>query len=155
MTTVASRTFRSTPQRDACQTWDAIVKILTQGRPAHKDLLAASGVASSIIADQAPKSAPIIVTCNGPRTRIYCVYDDDAIESSGGDENPLGFNPLEGEWKISLPCHPEDLSWVQASLAKIGNRITARDLATGLSDDNQASPKITPLVLNRERFLNP
>lgn len=32
MTTVVSRTFRSSPQRDALQTWDAIVELLTQGK---------------------------------------------------------------------------------------------------------------------------
>src|SRR3546814_224340 len=82
MTTVARRTFSSTPQRDAHQTWTAIVDLLTQGNTgaARSDLLAVSGVAASVIADQAPKDAPIVVTCDGPRTRIYCLYDDDALE---------------------------------------------------------------------------
>jgi len=34
MTTVVSRTFRSSPHRDALQTWDAIVELLTS-RTAH------------------------------------------------------------------------------------------------------------------------
>src|SRR3546814_5002009 len=65
MTTVARRTFSSTPQRDAHQTWTAIVDLLTQGNTgaARSDLLAVSGVAASVIADQAPKDAPIVVTC--------------------------------------------------------------------------------------------
>lgn len=84
MSTVASRTFASTPKRDAAQTWAAIVDLLTQGRSgaARNELLAVSGVVASIIADQAAKEAPIVVTCDGPRTRIYCLYDDDAVESS-------------------------------------------------------------------------
>src|SRR3546814_14772502 len=86
MTTVARRTFSSTPQRDAHQTWTAIVDLLTQGNTgaARSDLLAVSGVAASVIADQAPKDAPIVVTCDGPRTRIYCLYDDARSEGSRG-----------------------------------------------------------------------
>lgn len=129
MSTVASRTFASTPKRDAAQTWIAIVDVLTQDRsgPARNELLSVSGVAASIIADQAPKNAPIVVTCDGPRTRIYCLYDDDAVEGSDSNEDPLGFDPLEGDWRVSLPCLKEDLSWVQGALTKRSTRITARE----------------------------
>src|SRR6266567_5295284 len=114
MTTVASRTFRSTPHRDAAQTWSAIVDLLTQGRTGdvRNELIAVSGIASSVIADQAPKTAAIVVTCDGPRTRIYCVYDDDALDDSEENEDTLGFDALKGDWRISLPCQAEDLSWV-------------------------------------------
>jgi hypothetical protein len=103
VSTVASRIFASTPKRDAAATWAAIVDLLTQGRagPARNELLAVSGVAASIIADQAPKDAPIVVTCDGPRTRIYCIYDDDAIEGSDANEGALGFDPLNGDWQVS------------------------------------------------------
>jgi hypothetical protein len=129
VSTVASRTFASTPKRDAAATWAAIVDLLTQGRsgPARNELLAVSGVAASIIADQAPKEAPIVVTCDGPRTRIYCFYDDDAIEGSDANEDALGFDPLEGDWRVSLACLKDDLSWVQAALKKHSTRITARE----------------------------
>jgi hypothetical protein len=96
MTTVAKRTFRSNPQRDALETWIAIVDSLTQGRSgdSRTELLAIGGVAASIIAEQAPKDAAIVVTCDGPRTRIYCLYDDEAIEGSDANEDVLGFDPL-------------------------------------------------------------
>lgn len=129
MSTVASRTFASTPSRDAAETWSAIVDLLTQGRnsPARNELLAVLGVAASIIADQMPKDAPIVVTCDGPRTRIYCLYDDYAIEGSDANEDVLGFDPLEGDWRVSLPCPMDDLSWVQGALKKHSTRISARD----------------------------
>jgi hypothetical protein len=128
VSTVASRTFASTPKRDAAETWAAIVDLLTQGRngAARNELLAVLGVAASLIADQAPKDAPIVVTCDGPRTRIYCFYDDDAIEGSDANEDALGFDPLEGDWRVSLPCPTDDLSWVQRALKKHSTRITAR-----------------------------
>ena len=80
MTSLVSRTFTSTPGRDAMATWTAIVDLLTKGRStsARNELLAVSGVAASVIADHAPKDHAIVVTCDGPRTRIYCIYDDDA-----------------------------------------------------------------------------
>lgn len=134
MTTVARRTLRSSPYRDASATWAAIVDLLTQGRgaDARAELTAVTGVAASIIADQAPRAAPITITCEGPRTRIYCTYDEDALDGSGANEDSLGFDPLQGEWRLSLPCAEDDLSWVQSALKKQSTRITARDINTKL-----------------------
>jgi hypothetical protein len=127
MTTVVSRTFASTPKRDAASTWAAIVELLTQGKnsAARNELVAVSGIAASTIADQAPKDHPIVVTCDGPRTRIYCIYDDDAIDGSDANEDPLGFDPLDGDWRISLPCTKDDRAWEQGALKKHSTRITA------------------------------
>lgn len=129
MTTVASRTLRSSPHRDAHQTWMAIVDLLVQGKTdgARAELIAVAGVAASIIADQVPREAPIIVTCDGPRTRIYCLYGDDALDNSDANEGALGFPPLKGDWRVSLPCLAEDLDWVRKALATHGARITARE----------------------------
>ncbi|MBG6595977.1 hypothetical protein I5I64_00350 [Pseudomonas aeruginosa] len=140
MTTVVSRTFRSSPHRDALQTWDAIVELLTQGKEtaARKELKAVAGVAASLISDQAPKGAPIVATCDGPRTRIYCLFDEDAIEGSDASEDPLGFEPLKGEWAISLPCPKEQLGWVQSALKKHSSRVSARDLEQGIATEEKA-----------------
>lgn len=156
MSTVASRTFKSTPERDAARTWTAIVDLLTQGRigDACTELLAVAGVAASVIADQAPKRAAITVTCDGPRTRIYCLYDDDAVEGSDANEDSLGFDPLKGDWRISLPCLADDLAWVQGALKKHSTRITARDVdATVSSADEEAAEKSQALVFDMKGFL--
>ncbi|MFP9230749.1 hypothetical protein [Pectobacterium cacticida] len=141
MTTVVSRTFRSSPHRDALQTWDAIVELLTQGKDstARKELKAVAGVAASLISDQAPKGAPIVATCDGPRTRIYCLFDEDAINGSGASEDSLGFEPLKGEWAVSLPCPKEQLAWVQSALKKHSSRISARDLEQGFATEEKAT----------------
>jgi hypothetical protein len=156
MTTVVSRTFRSTPHRDAAQTWSLIVELLTHGRngQTRNELLAVAGIASSVIADHAPKTAPIVVKCDGPRTRIYCVYDEDAIDDSE-NESALGFDPLKGDWRISLPCQADDLAWIQAALKKHSNRITARDLATGFAENEEAGSGKAEIVLDPEGFLRP
>jgi len=158
MTTVARRTFRSNPQRDALQTWIAIVDLLTQGRTgdSRTELLAIGGVAASIIAEQAPKDAAIVVTCDGPRTRIYCLYDDEAIEGSDANEDVLGFDPLKGDWRMSLPCPADDLGWVQGALKKHSTRITARDRDTPLSEDASATATVMRaqgLVFDPKGFL--
>ena len=156
MTTVVRRTFRSNPQRDALQTWTAIVDLLTQGKTgaARTELLAVGGVAASVIAEQAPKDAAIVVTCDGPRTRVYCLYDDDAIEGSDANEDALGFDPLKGDWRVSLPCPADDLGWVQGALKKHSTRITARDRDTPMSEDTSATTaKAQGLVLDPKGFL--
>lgn len=154
MTTVVSRTFRSSPHRDALQTWDAVVELLTQGKDgdARTQLKAVAGVAASLISDQAPKDAPIVATCDGPRTRIYCLFDEDAIDGSDASEHALGFEPLKGDWAVSLPCPTDELTWVQAALKKSSNRITARDMAQGIATDDQAT-NAQALSLNLEGFL--
>jgi hypothetical protein len=153
-TTVASRTFRSIPYRDAGATWNAIVELLTKGvaSEARRQLLAVAGVASSLIADDTPGSAPILVACDGPRTRIYCVYDDDALDSSAGNEDALGFDPLKGDWSMSLPCAKEELTWVTNALKQHSTRITARDLASGIAS-GAGSGKAEEMTLNVEGFL--
>jgi hypothetical protein len=155
MTTVASRTFRSTPHRDAAATWTAIVDLLTQGRTgaARSELLAVLGTAASIIADQAPRDAPILVTCDGPRTRIYCIYDEDAVEGSDASEDALGFDPLKGDWRVSLPCIAEDLAWIQKSLAQKSTRITARGPDEAAAADQSARAMAAPLIIDPKGFL--
>lgn len=153
MSTVASRTFVSTPGRDAARTWTAVVDVLTRGQAgaARDELLSVSGIAASVIADQAPKKTAIVVTCDGPRTRIYCLYDDDAVEGSDANEEPLGFDPLRGDWRVSLPCTTDDLAWVQRALKKHGDRVTARDLDSALGSDH--AEKAQALVLDAAGFL--
>lgn len=158
MTTVVRRTFGSTPHRDAGETWRAIVELLTQGKTGAKrdELLAVHGVASSIIADKAPKDAAIVVTCDGPRTRIYCVYDEDAIDGSGANEDALGFDPLDGDWRVSLPCEANDLAWVQGALKKHSERITARDKSEKTKAETASSSEgAAALVFDPKGFLSP
>ena len=128
MATVARRTFRSSPHRDALATWAAISDLLTRKNTgAKQELDSVAGIASSLIVDKACEVSPIIVSCDGPQTRIYCLYDDDAIDGSDSNEALLGFDPLKGDWSISLPCDPDDLGWVQSALQQKSTRITARD----------------------------
>lgn len=155
MTTVASRIIRSSPHRDTTSTWELIVDVLTQGKAsaARTELIAVAGIASSIIAERAPKDAAIVVTCEGPRTRIYCLYDEDAIDGSDAKEDALGYDPLKGEWAISLPCAEEDLLWVQRALQAKSSRITARDLSSKLGESDNSTAKSQELTVDVKAFL--
>lgn len=156
-TTVARRDFRSVPHRDAAATWAAIVDLLVAGGgdPAkQRELMSVSGVASSVIADQGPQASPIVVTCDGPRTRIYCSYDDDAMDDSSSNESRLGFDALEGDWQVSLPVAEEDLAWVQSALKKSTSRVVARDKDSGIEVEKKAhAAASSALVLDVEGFM--
>jgi hypothetical protein len=138
MSTVARRTF-STPVRDALSTWNAIVDVLAPGasHPARKELTSVAGIAASIISDRAPKDHAIVATCEGPRTRIYCLFDDDAVDGSDANEAALGYDALKGDWAVSLPCHADDLDWVQRALKQHSARITARELDAAVAADQE------------------
>ena len=156
MATVARRTFRSSPERTTYATWEAISDLLTRSNfAARSELDLVSGVASCIIADRVCKDSPIVIRCDGPQTRIYCLYDDDAIDGAGCNEDSLGFDPLQGDWKISLPCESSDLDWIQTELQKKSGRITARDKSESWSSNasNTSGPG-TPQI-NTEGFMKP
>ena len=157
--TVVKRVVRGPPHRDSVETWDFIVQLLTQGKTSAKrdELLAVAGVASSILTEMAPKDAAIVVECKGPRTRIYCLYDEDAIDGSDAKEDALGFDPLEGEWFISLPCPKDDLAWVERALKAKSTRITARDMTSKLgSESDENSKKATAdFSFDANEFLKP
>jgi hypothetical protein len=156
MANVVSRTFCSSPKRDASETWREIVDVLTKEKSsiARNELLAIAGVASSLISDQCPKDAPIVITCDGPRTRIYCLFGDDAIEGTDANEELISHDPLAGDWKMSLPCSKDDLTWVQSALKNHSNRITARDLETTVeSEQSQNRTQTTSLTVDLKGFL--
>ena len=155
MSTVIRRTFNSTPRRDALSTWRAIVEMLTRGNQgaSRNELLLVEGIVASLIADQTPREAAIVVTCDGPRTRVYCIYDDDAVDGGDANEEPLGYDALQGDWQVSLPCATDDLAWVKDALAKKTSRIVARDLADAVTRSETADAATQALVFDPKGFL--
>ena len=156
MPTVTRRTFRSSPHRDALATWAAISALLTRTNTgAQQELGSVAGIASSVIADKACENSPIIVSCEGPQTRIYCLYDDDAIDGSDANEDVLGFDPLKGDWSISLPCELDDLGWVQSALKQKSERITARDKNETKKQNSSHASQGGELEIDLEGLLKP
>ena len=103
------------------------------------------------------KGSPIVVHGSGPRVRVYCLYDEDAIAGDNAKEDALSFNAMESNWHMSLPCQATDLTWVQAALNKIASRVTARDLATDDVDTEKIEDSSTAKAakVDMEAFLRP
>lgn len=154
MSTIARRVAAS-PVRTASEAWRFITELLSKPDTDGSDeLIAVTGIACSLIADECFKGAPAVVTGSGPQVRVYCIYDEDAIDGTNINENALSFDTTEGDWKMSLPCREEDLDWVTASLQKKSSRITARDMDGDgrAADDRSASLK--QVEVDVEGFLN-
>jgi hypothetical protein len=156
--TVIARRITATPARVASEAWSVIVQLLAPQpeSAARRELLAVTGIASSLIADEAMKFAPVVVYGTGPCVRIYCLYDDDAITGDNANETALAFNATEGDWSMSLPCPVEDLAWVQESLKKQSSRVTARDMATTVEGDKSDPAAATKAIqVDEGAFLRP
>ncbi|NAO51199.1 hypothetical protein [Pseudomonas syringae] len=157
MSSVVRRVIRSSPHRSTSDTWSFIVDLLTKGEQGEKrdELLSVSGVASSIISEQSARDAAIVITCDGPRTRIYCLYDDEALDVGDEKEDRLVHDALKGDWAVSLPCPEDDLVWVQKALKAKSTRITARDLTQSLGEDSTKSQAAadSAFTVDVDRFL--
>ena len=151
--TVVARRFVSIPQRTAIETWREISRLLApkQNSDAARELANVSGIASSLIAREAMRSA-IVVYGSGPRVRIYCLYNDDAIEGDDASESSLAFDPTSGNWHISLPCPEEDLAWVQSALAEKSSHISARDMAEPVDEEVDGGEKRSSATVDLEAF---
>lgn len=154
---VIARRIAATPARPASEAWQVIVDLVApDSSDARTELERASGVAVALIALEAPRESPIAVYGVGPRFRIYCVYDEEAILGEGLSEDALPWSPVAGRWHMSLPCSTEDLAWFQAELAGLSERITARDSTEDAPDNDEepaqkASRELGPV--DREAFL--
>ena len=84
----------------------------------------------------------MVVWGGGPRMRVYCLFDEDAITQDDVNEDPLPKSPTEGDWKMSIPCLPEDVAWSKAKLASVTTRITARSMDEDVADEEPKAASI-------------
>lgn len=152
--TVVSRTVRAIPHRPASETWNFIVDLLapSQGE-ARSELLSVSGTACALIAEEIMTEAAIVVYGAGPRVRIYCLFQEDALENDKASESALSFVPTDGDWKLSFPCPPDDLQWVQKALQARSSRITARHKDAAVEDSDSGDRAKDFLAVDKEAFL--
>jgi hypothetical protein len=155
MSTVLARRVASTPVRTAVETWARIVEIIAPDpeSAARKELAKVAGTACASIASEATKEAPIVIWGGGPRVRVYCVFDEDAITQDGINEDALPKSPTEGDWRMSIPFLAEDVAWSGASLAAVSSRISARSVNDDVGDEEPLAALATPLSINLAEFL--
>jgi len=156
--TVIARTVASSPARRPVETWTVIMNLIAPNQGgARQELEKLSGIAACMISSETTKDDPIVIWGHGPRIRIYCLFGEDAITGDGVNEEPLPACPTEGAWAMSLPCPPEDLSWINEELRKVSTHVTAR--ATGepveAGDTLEGSSQQASSKIDFESFLKP
>jgi len=156
MATVITRHVASTPHRTPGETWEVIASLLApdSSSAARAELKKVAGVAASSIASEAPADGAFVVYGNGPQVRVYCIFGEDAVSGDGVNEDALRDDPADGDWRMSMPCLPEDLDWTQKKLKELSKRVTAR--ATGEAVDyekTKAAKASDGLVINIKEFL--
>jgi hypothetical protein len=155
MSTVARR-IRATPERGATDAWQVIVDLLApQDGAARSELLSIEGIASSIISTESPKSAPIVVRGKGPRVRMYCLYDEEAISGDEANESALADCPTDDDWVMSLPADADDVVRIKHALAKKSTRVKVREKSEAFeeSDEQKKTKSSTQAAINLEAFL--
>jgi hypothetical protein len=155
MSTVLARRIVSTPVRTVTDTWARIVEVIAPDpdSPARKELDEVAGTACASLASEAPKDAPIVVWGGGPRVRVYCLFDEDAITKDDVNEDALPKSPTEGDWRMSIPFLSEDVTWSRASLAAASDRISARSVDDEIADEESTAESAAPLSINLAEFL--
>ncbi len=157
MSAVIARRVASTPLRTASQTWTKIIEILAPdpASAACAELRNTAGVACASISSEATRDAAIVVWGAGPRVRIYCVFDDEAITGDDVNEDALPRSATEGDWQMSIPCQKEDVSWSSSKLATVSDRISARAPDEDVEDDTDSRASAPPLTINPGEFFKP
>lgn len=157
MSTVARR-IRATPERSSSDAWLVIVNLIAPSDgQARRELLAIGGVASAIVSTESPKDAPMVVSGKGPRVRIYCLYDDEAVSGDDANEASLAQCPTDEEWVMSLPVDADDFSWVRDAISKKTKRVSVREKSEPFDDskDNSGSGESHEALISMEAFLRP
>ena len=156
MTTVIRRSVRATPHRTGAETWLFICDLLAKkGTAPRSELESVAGIAEQLVCSESPRSAPIVVYGAGPRVRIYCLYDEDALTDDDANEDSLSFDPTDGEWKMSIPAEEDDVSWANAELKKHSAKIVAREKNEPLDEDQEDSQAQTAPAVYVGAFLRP
>lgn len=149
---VVARRIRATPVRTATESWTVIAEIVCQGdETARKEFEAVAGIASALIASESLREQPFVVLGSGPRLRVYCLYDEDAIVGDDSNEDTMSWKPTASEWTAFLPCHKDDVQWVSKNLKTKSSRFRAYDVAQELGED-VVERRGAGLMLDAERF---
>lgn len=154
--TVIARRMRGTPHRLSSEVWTLITNLLVpQGDgQALDEFRRAAGVGAYLVENEALKSSPLVVWGAGPRVRVYCLYDDDAISGDDANETVLPESPTDGDWHMSLPADDSDIDWIRSDLSEKGaTRITVRSSSESISaEGNESTGSNQSLCLNEEVF---
>ncbi len=140
MSTVIARCVASTPTRTASATWTRISALLAPdaSSDARAELDKVKGVAASSISSEVTASDAIVTHGGGPRVKVYCAFNDDAITGDGVNEDALPRSPTGDGWQMSIPFPKEDVAWASKELARLSSRVTARAAGEDVAEENNS-----------------
>jgi hypothetical protein len=116
-------------------------------------LLAVTGIAAQLISTENIKDYPIISAGSGSRVRIYCVYDEEALDEDNANEAAFAFDPTASDWKVSIPVGAEDVAWSKAELSKHSARITVREKTEEFGGEDKEESSSSALKVDLTAFL--
>jgi len=148
------RSFAASPARRAAATWEAIVDIVApEGSSGRAELITVSGIAASLIAAEAWREMPVVVSGVGPQLRIYCLHDEDAIVGDDTNEGSLTWLPTDGDWAMQMPCPPEDFEWMSAAVAEVSTRFKVIDATAKRATEATDATSHSANEIDAEAFL--
>ena len=111
-----------------------------------------SAIASEVLKDDA-----FVLYATGPRIRVYCLYDDDAISGEDASEGELSETPTDGDWRLSIPVLEEDFEWSMRTLKACAPHISVRKAGEEVREDSDAqqTESRAAVRINIDRFLEP
>lgn len=150
--TVMARQFAAEPRRTAAETWGAIIAVAcAENQEALALLQAATGVAATLIAEEAFMKRPLVVEGGGVRLRVYCVYGESALLDEDINEAPLASNPFERDgWRCHFPCDSSDLKWVSRKLKEISPSLLTYDVDAEVVPGSDATPSSAKFTIDLE-----
>ncbi len=145
-----ARRFAARPVRTSIEAWAAVRDALCQdNNPAAAEFDRIQGVAASVISSNLPATHPFVFIGEGPRVRVYMVYNNQALNGGDLDESPLVSNPFESSWTGWVPASPDEIDRVQTHLRRLSDRFVAYDVDHDLPEPKAARPDRS-LTLDRE-----
>jgi len=150
--TVSVRKFSASPVRNATEVWNFIVDTISSSDVIKTELRKVAGVAASIIADGIPSIFPITIIGSGPRLRLYCLYDEDAL---GDDkkEDPLNWKLFDQQWQVFFPVEKADQEWTDKILKGKGNNFFTYVIGEEINTaDEQEASQPSQLTINIEKL---
>src|SRR5213592_2744534 len=113
----ANRTIASVPIRSVGDTADRLLELAAAwgGSAIIGDLSPAAPILRALVLDRVLRRSPLVVEYGSHYLRLFCEYEDEALDIDGDDEalpsrlpHPVGDDV---SWKMTVPCPDGLRAW--------------------------------------------
>lgn len=102
------------------ETWEFITDLLlthTSSDDPRAEFERIAGVMATVVNMEILREHAMVLMGDGPRVKVYCLYDEEAITGDKARENGISHNPFaSGDWTLSVPVPEQDKEWVERAL---------------------------------------